>query len=207
MNIIYARVSTNQQDYSRQIGQLKNVCLKNGWDNPTIIGEKASGYNGHSRKGFSRLRKLIESGKVENVLCWEVSRLGRRILDVLEFIEDCTSRQVNIHIHNIGLNTMTSERKKNPVSDLILSVMANLAQMESERLSERIRSGLDYRKKNGGHIGGKAGRKMKTEDIWKRYSGKKGLREDLKTLSIRKCAAIHNISPVTAHKLKTMITE
>ena len=206
-NVIYVRVSSKGQDYTRQIEELKSYCLSKGIEDYIILKEKVSGYNG-TRKEWDNLKGMVSRGEVQNILIWEISRLGRRIVELITFIEDCSNKGINIHIHNIGLDSLSNEGKKNPYTSLILSVLANLAEMESERLSERIKSGLHHRKEiKGLSIGRKPGAIMSKDDLWKRYSGKKGLKEDLKTLSVRKCASIHKISCGTVQSLKKMIAQ
>jgi len=205
-SVIYLRTSKTSQSYTRQETELKEYCKNHSIKNYCILKEKKSGYSKTvSRKKYELLKKLVEEEEISQVIVWELSRLGRNIKEIQTLINDCCEKKINIYIYNNNISLLNRDKTRNPYARLIIDILANLAEMESERNSERIISGLQQRKKSGGHIGGKIGRKMKTENVWSRYSSKKNLKEDLKTLSVRKCSAIHKISPVTILKLKKLV--
>jgi len=210
-NVIYARVSSVAQQADRQISELKEVCQKNGWNNPLVIKDTISGYSKSTseRTGFSRLRKLIETGKVQNIVVSEISRIARRIADTAYFVDECTSRGINIHIANIGHHTII-EGKPNPMNSMITGILSSIAQMESETLKARVKSGIQEARRNGlVYKGRKKGAVCSREKILKRYSGLRGLFPAIQSgrMSLRELNKQYGLSINTIRKLKTMITE
>lgn len=210
-NVIYVRVSSIRQQTNRQISELKEVCLKNGWNNPIMIKDTMSGYSKSTseRTGFQRLSKMVKSGKVQNIVVHEISRIARRIADTALFVDECTSRGINIHIHNIGHNTII-EGKANPMNSMITGILSSIAQMESETLKARVISGIQEARKNGlVYKGRKKGAVCSREKIFKRYSGIRGLFPAIQSgrMSLREINKQYGISINTIRKLKSMIAE
>jgi site-specific DNA recombinase len=110
-----------------------------------------NGYSGKNtdRPQFQRLVRLIKSKKIQFVIVTELSRLSRSNADFHEFIKLCKDSSVELHILNIqGLDL------NSPMSSVILSLMAALAQMERELTSQRVKAGARQRLKSEGKING-----------------------------------------------------
>ena len=83
---------------------------------------------------------------------------------------------------------------------LVSDVLANVAQMEREQISERVKSGLAEAKRKGKILGRPEGTTKGKEDLLKEY---KGVVKQLKEgLSIRKTAAFCGVSAATVQKVK-----
>src|SRR5665811_955187 len=96
---IFVRVSTKQQDTVRQVDDLKELCSKQGWEVASIITEKLSGTTKNSqRPGLKKLMDLADTGAIQKVVLSEVSRLGRNTREVLEIIEELSSRKISLYI-------------------------------------------------------------------------------------------------------------
>ena len=81
-----------------------------------------------------------------------VDRLGRNLHDIISTLEYFNSKGVTLRVDNLGLESMTLG-KVNPTFNLIISVMANVAQMERETLLERQREGIAVAKAKGIYTG------------------------------------------------------
>ena len=87
---IYSRVSTDQQDYSKQTEELKDYAQRNGIEVVYVFEEKESGFN-NDRPEFEKLRKLTKQD-IDIILVWEISRLSRRSIYLQQQIEDFTNK-------------------------------------------------------------------------------------------------------------------
>ena len=86
--VIYARVSTNSQDYERQIIDLRDYANRMDYVVVKEFSEKISGAKKVAeREQLSELLNYVEANKIDKVLIYECSRLSRRIVDFLQVIE------------------------------------------------------------------------------------------------------------------------
>lgn len=205
MNVaIFVRVSTKKQDYKRQVSDLKEYCEHQGYNIIDIITEKISGAKKNSqRPAIQALYKLVESGKIKKVIVSEVSRLGRKTVEVLKVVEKLTELGVSIYIQNYNLETLTPKGKRNPMASLMFTMLAEFAQMERETTIERINSGLEEAKRKGKTLGRPQGTTLDKDDLLKKYS--KVLKCLENGLSIRKTMAECKVSINTVQKVKRVI--
>ena len=103
------------------------------------------------------LVKLIEEGKVEEVVVEELSRLGRNTVDVLTTLNWLEEKSVNVVVRGMGNLQSHIDGKKNPIWNLITSVMSSLYELEREQIKERTQSGIRMYVFNGGKLGRKVG--------------------------------------------------
>lgn len=86
--VLFARVSTNIQDYDRQINELTRLAKRNGWEIVASFAEKVSGAKKNTeRTELLRMVEYVEVNNIDKVVVTELSRLGRDTLQVLEVIE------------------------------------------------------------------------------------------------------------------------
>ena len=82
--VIYARVSTQGQDYERQLADLRDYAQKMQYEVVMEFCEKVSGAKTVAeRQALTELLSFVESHKVDKVLIYECSRLSRRAVDFL----------------------------------------------------------------------------------------------------------------------------
>ena len=86
--VIFARVSTNVQDYDRQVNELTVLAKSKGWSDEAVFAEKISGAKANTeRTELLNMISYVESNHIDKVLVTELSCLGRDTLQVLEVIE------------------------------------------------------------------------------------------------------------------------
>ena len=145
MKARYNRISTANQNLERQLAkQNPDEVLFND----VISGSVAFA----NRKSAKDLIAQIESGVITFVVVSSVDRLGRNLHDIINTLEYFNSKGVTLRVDNLGLESMTLG-KVNPTFNLIISVMANVAQMERETLLERQREGIAVAKAKGIYTG------------------------------------------------------
>ena len=140
--VLFARVSTNIQDYDRQINELTALAARNGWEIAASFAEKVSGAKKNiERTELLRMVEYVEANHINKVLVTELSRLGRDTLQVLEVIEMLNSKGISLYIQNYNIETLTDDGKVNPMSQFLITILAEVARMERKTIKERMDSG------------------------------------------------------------------
>ncbi len=164
--VIYARVSTNDQSYQRQLAELKKYAAANEFNLIAVFEEKITGlHKASERPGLNELMKLVTANKVNHVLVTELSRFGRGAADTLALIEQLTANCCCLHIKDLNIRSLNAECKPDPIAEMFLTVLAGINKMELEILKKRMKSGYDNHRANGGAVGRILGYKKPIEDI------------------------------------------
>ena len=195
--VIYARVSTNSQDYDRQISDLREYAKKMDYIVVKEFSEKISGAKKVAeREQLSELLQFVEAHNIDKVLIYECSRLSRRIVDFLQVIEQLTEKGISLFILQNSLETLQSDGKPNPIAQLVMGMIAQFCSMERSLIRSRMKSGYDHFRSNGGKVGRKQGY-TKTVDAMKvEYA------EEIRLL--RKGISLRNISKITHTSVNTL---
>jgi DNA invertase Pin-like site-specific DNA recombinase len=136
MNALYIRVSDpTRQDYRNQLPSLRKWALEQFKPYEEFIDE-GSGLNIEDLPELNRLKEKVESGIIERIGCWEISRLGRNTLQVLKFIDQCDKKGVKVYSISQGIDTSTITGK------MMVTFMSSFAQMENETKVERQMAGI-----------------------------------------------------------------
>lgn len=142
--VILARVSTDKQEYERQLVELRDYCNKMGWDVVREFSNKVSGaVSIEDREEIMSLVEYVRANEVKRVVCLEISRLGRNTLEALKVIQILNDNKVSLYVKNYNLETLTADGKVNPVTSLICTILLEVASMERLTIKERMASGRD----------------------------------------------------------------
>jgi DNA invertase Pin-like site-specific DNA recombinase len=201
---IFARVSTNdgRQDNNRQTGDLLALAAQNGWQvEQTITEEISAAKSNDQRPGLQELLKLARSRKIKKVIVTEISRLGRKVSEGLQVIEELSKNGVSVYVQNIGIETLLSDGRENYMFKPILLTLMGFAEMERELLRDRVKSGLEAAKRRGKTLGRPTGSSKNEREIVKEYPA---IVRALKAgeLSIRQIAKLNDVAPNTVMKVK-----
>ena len=201
--IIYARVSTNSQDYDRQISDLREYAKRMDYNVVKEFSEKISGAKKVAeREQLSELLKYVEAHHIDKVLIYECSRLSRRIVDFLQVIEELNEQKVSLYIHQNGLETLLEDGSINPIASLVLGIIAQFNSMERSLIRSRMRSGYNHFRDNGGKVGRKTGYRKSQDDIREEYAEE--IRLLKKSISLRNVSKITNTSVNTLRKVRDL---
>lgn len=202
--IIFTRVSKETGDYQRQIDELLAYSNQHGFDVIKIISEKISGAKKNDeRQGIQELYELIRTEKVDKVLVWELSRLGRSPYEVATVINELSERKISLFLYNYNLETLDNDGNVNPMVRFLVSIMAEFAGMERDNIKMRLASGYAKYRSSGGKVGRKPGSKLSNESlISKHIDISKHLK---KGISIRNVAKLTGKSTKTIQKIKHLI--
>lgn len=202
--VIYARVSTNGQDYQRQLTELRDYAKRMQYEVVMEFYEKISGAKSVSERiALTELLNYVKTNKVDKVLVYECSRLSRRAIDFLTVIENLTLMKVSVYIHQNGLETLLPNGQPNPIAQLVMGILAQFNSLERSLIKSRMESGYNHYRANGGKVGRKNGYRKSDEAMREQYQ------EEIKLL--RKGLSLNNIyritgtSPNTLMKLKKII--
>lgn len=139
MKIGYLRVSTEEQNENRQIDALLPICDE-------IHIEKLSA-TARSRPIFEAVLNKLNHG--DSLVVWSLDRAFRSVKDALHHVDLLKEREISFQIISLGVDTATADGR------LAFTVVAAVAEHESNRLSERTKQGLAAARKRGKKLGAK----------------------------------------------------
>ena len=206
--VILARVSTNKQDYDRQVVELTEYCNRVGWEVADVFANKVSGAKAvEERAEIVDMIEYIKANAIQRVVVLEISRLGRNTLEALKVIQTLNENGVSLYIKNYNLETLNPDGKPNPVASLITTILLEIASMERLTIQERMASGRDNYIAKCRETGVKMGRPSsyrKSDDEYKeQYSKEISLLR--KGISLRNIYAITGTSVGTLRKLQAFV--
>ena len=168
--VIYARVSTSAQDYTRQITELRKYARKQNFEIVKEFSEKISGGKKvEERTAIKEMLDFVKFNKVDKVLIYECSRLSRRQLDFLSIIEQLTEQGVSLFILQNGLETLLPDGKPNPIANLCFGIIAEFNTLEKNLIRARMSSGYEHHRASGGRVGRKEGYRKSEEEYRRNY--------------------------------------
>jgi site-specific DNA recombinase len=132
----YARVSTQEQavEYDalkQQIKRLEDAGAE------IVLFDIESGRS-DSRKSFNEILKLVEKGKVRELIITRVDRLGRSMITMGQTLKLFEDHKVTLRILDAPVDASS------PFGWFSISQMSGLAEFESRLLSQRTRHGMNY---------------------------------------------------------------
>ena len=199
---IYARVSTQGQEYEHQLAELREYAGRMGYEVVKEFSEKISGAKKvEEREALLSLLDYVEAHHVDKVLIFECSRLSRRAVDFLSIVEALTEKKISVYIHQNGLETLLPNGTPNPIAQLVLGILAQFNSMERSLIRSRMESGYNHYRSLGGQVGRKVGYRKTSEQMRAQYQNEIKLLR--KGLSLRNVSAITNTSVNTLRKIKS----
>ena len=157
------------------------------------------------REGGSKLIELVKEGKVTKIVFEDLSRCGRTLKDSINTLDYFFENGVVIKVRNIGIESHTPNGEKNPMWNIVTSILSSVYEMERERILEICEMGRKQFVLSGGKLGRKVGfredkmvfeRKPQTKSIMKLLKMGKSNRDIIGRL---------NCSPKTITKVRKLI--
>jgi DNA invertase Pin-like site-specific DNA recombinase len=181
MNIGYARISTQEQNFNLQLDALKDAGCKK------IFKEAVSGVK-KERLELSKALEALREG--DTLVVWKLDRLGRSLKELIEIVNDLHERKIFFHSLSDHINTTSSQGR------LIFNIFGSLAEFERELIRERTMAGLQAARSRGRTGGRKPGLSKEFQD--KAASVK--LTYDSKQKSVAEMCKIFGMSTATLYK-------
>ena len=159
----------------------------------------------NKREGGYKLIELVKEGKVKKIVFEDLSRCGRTLKDSINTLDYFFENGVIIKVRNIGIESHTPNGEKNPMWNIVTSILSSVYEMERERILEICEMGRKQFVLSGGKLGRKVGfredkmvfeRKPQTKSIMKLLKMGKSNRDIIGRL---------NCSPKTITKVRKLI--
>ena len=149
---IYAIVSTREQVLGYSLDEQKRRC-REYLKTLGVRYYKIYVDNGHSGKTLDRpaMQRLIDdiiAGKVSHVVIWKLDRLSRSLTDSLLLVEELNKADIAVVSVTEDIDTTTT------IGKIVISVLSGFSQIELEKISERVKMGLEARIREGKWHGG-----------------------------------------------------
>lgn len=151
---LYVRVSTDKQELENQARDLRLYCEKAGYEIFKIYSDVLSGRD-ISRPAFIELFEEAHKRLFDVVVFWDISRFSRSgTLYTMQKLKE---------LENLNIEWESYQepyfRSAGQFKDVVISIMATIAKIEREKISERTKAGMRIKKLAGKHIGRPAGSK------------------------------------------------
>lgn len=145
----YCRVSTDSDEqatsYEAQIEHYTLFIQNNPeWELAGIFADDGiSGTNTKKRDEFNRMIEECKAGNIDMIITKSISRFARNTIDCLKYIRQLKALNISVFFEKENINTMDSK------GEVLLTIMASLAQQESESLSQNVKMGIQFRYQQG----------------------------------------------------------
>jgi DNA invertase Pin-like site-specific DNA recombinase len=193
MKAKYIRVSTIEQNTDRQ----------NNFEGLTYT-DKCSGSTPFNER--NEAKRLLANESITEIHVHSIDRLGRNTLDIMQTIQNFTSKGINVVSEKEGLQTIVNG-KENPIAKMMIGILGTLAEFELNRSKERQSEGIANAKKKGVYVGRKEGSSESIEVFKSKQSTQKILRYLKQKESIRRTARLSETSIGTVQKVQRLIAE
>lgn len=199
--VLLCRVSTQAQDYERQINELTEFCNRMDWQVVKVFANKISGkLSMEERPEIQEMISFVKENEIDKVCCLEISRLGRNTLEALKVIQLLNEQKVSLYIKNYNLETLDEKGKPSVVCSLITTILLEVAALERHTVLERMSSGREqYIAKCR-----ETGKKMGRPDTY-RKSDEEYKSQYAKEISLlRRGYSLRNIQKITGTAIGTL---
>ncbi len=145
----YARVSTDHEEqessYEIQVEYYTTLIKSNPeWEFVAVYSDDGiSGVDAKKRDGFLQMIEDCRARKIDKILTKSISRFARNTVDCLNYTRELRELNIAVQFEKENINTMDA------AGEVMLTIMAAMAQQESESLSQNVRLGLKFRNEQG----------------------------------------------------------
>ncbi|MGN0607155.1 MAG: recombinase family protein [Oscillospiraceae bacterium] len=145
----YCRVSTDTDEqatsYEMQISHYEEyIRSKPEWELVNVYAD--DGISATSTKNREEFNKMIDDckkGLIDMIITKSISRFARNTVDCLNYIRMLKDINIPVYFEKESINTMDAK------GEVMITIMASLAQQESESLSQNVKLGMQYRFQQG----------------------------------------------------------
>ena len=199
--VLLVRVSTDKQEYQRQINELTEYCNKVSWEIVKVFSNKISGVTKiEDREEIQSLINYVKENRISRVVCLEISRVGRNTLEALKIIQFLNENRVSLYVKNYNLETLDNNGNVNPITSLICTILLEISQMERLTIKERMESGrkqyIERCRRDGIKMGRPNTYRKSIEEYKEQYQKEISL--------LRKGYSLSNISKITGRSINTI---
>ena len=145
----YCRVSTDKEDQANSFEAQQRyfhdyIERQPDWELQGIYADEGiSGTSTRKRVEFNKMLHAAEMGQIDLIVTKEVSRFARNTLDCLKYIRELKDMNIPVIFEKESINTMDAK------GEILITIMASLAQQESQSLSQNVKMGIQFRYQQG----------------------------------------------------------
>lgn len=198
-SVIYARVSSmgGRQNTERHVRDLRAYADHEGYEVSKVFEEHISGAKrNQDRPILCECMEYCITNHIGILLISELSRLGRKVDEVLENVKYCKDHHLNIYFQKENLAIFNPDGSENPFLTIMIAVLGTCAQLEREAIYYRLQSGREKYIADGGKVGRKVGYRKPMETKEEEY------REVIRHL--KKGTTIRDTAKLTGHCIRTV---
>ena len=194
----YIRVSTTNQNIERQ--------QKSNANEITFIDRVSGSIPFSDRPQAKLLLQAITDGLVNSITVSSIDRLGRNTIDVLTTIEKLHKLNISVFVENLGLHSLV-DNKENPTFKLIISVLANISEMERATLLDRQKEGILIAKSKGIYKGRDKGTTENDEVFLGKYKNVISYLQKEVPPTLKEIAKLCDVNINTVQKVKKALSQ
>lgn len=145
----YCRVSTEfeeqESSYETQVAHYTSYINGNPeWEMVEVYADNGIfGTRTAKREAFNRMIKDCETGRIDMIITKSISRFSRNTVDCLKYTRKLKEMNIAVFFEKENINTLDAK------GEVLMTIMAALAQQESESLSANVRLGIQFRNQQG----------------------------------------------------------
>ncbi len=151
--VLYARVSTQDQNTDTQVTALRDYCARMGYQVAEEYVDQGFSGKDNKRPEFERLLADMRQGRLDTIVVYKLDRIGRSVIHLLNLFEEFKNRGVGFISLTQNINTQTAEGR------MFLKMLMVLAEYERELIVSRTLDGLARAKRQGKKLGRPQGKK------------------------------------------------
>ena len=154
---LYLRVSTSDQTVLNQRIELEKYCQLNNLEIYKVYQDEGISGSKTSRPALDLMLQDMRNKSFDCIVVWKFDRLGRSTAHLLQVLEEMKNKNITLIATSQNIDT------SNPMGKFFFTILSGFAEMERELIRERIKLGLERRRKQGLAVGRQKGAKDKSK--------------------------------------------
>jgi len=150
----YHRVSTDQQNLDRQTSATAAYVQEHFPDAPRETYADADTGTNTDRADYQRLMSDVQAGEIDAVVVKDMSRVARSVRDLMRTVERLRENGVALHFIDDPIQVRPGD--DDPTQDLMLTILAAVAEFEAKITRQRVREGIAARQESDDYHHGPA---------------------------------------------------
>jgi len=144
--IIYARVSTKEQNVDMQLTDLRQYAEARKLNVVQEYIDYASGAK-FDRENYKKLFDDVRKRRTDAVLVWKFDRFARSTKELINALEEFSNLGVDFISYKENIDTST------PAGKILFTMISAFAEFERAIIRERVKAGMEKAKALGAKIG------------------------------------------------------
>jgi DNA invertase Pin-like site-specific DNA recombinase len=150
----YHRVSTEHQTLNRQTSATEQYVEQHFPDHEVRGFADADTGTNTDREDYQRLMATVESGEIDAVVVKDMSRIARSVRDLMRTVDRLRNADVALHFIDDPIEVRPNDN--DPTQDLMLQILAAVAEFEAKITQQRVREGIAARQESSEYHHGPA---------------------------------------------------